>query len=119
MSQFNDGRKKAFPNSAALARYLRVKITSGVLALAGVTDTELGTLDRQTQTTDASATVILRNAQGTILMVAAAAITALSSVYTAANGQISSTNATGSVLIGTALTAATAAGDYVEVLRFA
>jgi hypothetical protein len=120
MSQYNDSGYKTFPVAAALGRYIRVKTPAGLVA-AGLTDKEIGQIRDASFSADATAskpmTVILRTKPGTQPFVASAAITKGVSVYTAANGKISSTAATGALLIGIALEAATADGDVIEVLR--
>jgi len=118
MSQFTEGNHKAFTPGAALGQYTRVKISAGKLALAGVTDLEIGVVTRPTfTTTDPPVDVYLRTSAGTTPMVAAGAISAGATVYTAANGQISSTQATGALKIGICLDGASGAGAVCEVLR--
>ena len=114
--QYCENGNKAFVNGAtAIARYTRVKLSSGVLAVAGATDKDIGVLDRRAQAND-YANVRLRTAEGTDCMIASEAITAGATVYTAADGKIGNT-ATGAFQVGTALEAATADGDVIEVLR--
>lgn len=103
---------------AAIAANLRVKLSSGKLAVAVLADgpgTELGTLEQQVFADGDEATVRLRNVPGTRTMVAAKSFSAGAKVYTAAGGKISDTAATGSFLVGIALTASGADGDFVEV----
>lgn len=114
MSQFFDTSTRPDVAAAAIAQHLRVK-TPGALALAGAADVELGTMEVAC-TAAGPTTVRLRTAKGTCKMVASAAITAGVTVYAAANGKIA---ASGTVTIGTALEAATADGDVIEVLRHA
>src|SRR4051812_36234135 len=114
MSQFVDVGHKAFTAGAAIARYLRVKLSSGKLAAAGLTDYELGVLRDASFADGDVRDVVLRTKPGRVIMVANAAIPAGVLVYTAASGKISPTNATGSILIGRALEAATADGDLIE-----
>lgn len=120
MSQYDDSGLKGFPAGAALAANLRVKLSAGLLALAGASDQELGTTVRSTFANTnfdsgyEDATVRLRTKQGTSMMVAVDAITAGNPVYAAASGKIS---AAGTVLIGIALEASTTDGDVIEVLR--
>ena len=108
------------PQNAALAPYLRVMITSGNLALAGAHDKEVGTTLRRVLTSGLGvsdlAAVVLRTAQGTVKMIASAAVTQFALVYGAASGKVSATR--NGNLIGMALTATTADGDELEVLRF-
>lgn len=114
MSQMTDSPVKTFAVSGALGKYRRVKLAAGVLALAGSTDHELGTLEEPTFSTSTAAGVRLRTAQGTAKMIASEAITAGNPVYAAADGEIA---ASGTVLLGTALEAATTDQDVIEVLR--
>lgn len=114
MSQYFETPCRPFSVSSAIGANLRVKLSAGVLALAGSTDTELGTLDNPVVTGDTVASVRLRTAQGTAKMVASEAITANNPVYAAASGKIA---ASGTILVGKAIEAANADGDVIEVLR--
>lgn len=109
----------SLPRSGAIGPYLRVKLVSGVLVVAGAQDRELGTAKERIiasglGTTDL-APVLHRRAAGTALMIADGAITQYAKVYGADAGKISAT-ANGNY-IGIALAAATADGDAIEVLR--
>jgi hypothetical protein len=90
-------------------------MSAGVLAYAGASDVELGTIQEKTLATTESVNVavVLRNAQGTTPMVAAGAISQFGDVYAAANGKVA---ATGTILVGKAMEAATADGDTIEVM---
>lgn len=113
MSQYT-GPTKAFTSGAAHARGVRVKLSSGVTALAVLADNSwIGTVQNTVTTSGDPVSVVLR--APTIQMVAAAAITAGAFCYTAAAGKVSVT-ATGAFIAGIALTAATADGDIIEVL---
>ena len=112
MSQYFDTACRPDTAAGALAQHLRVK-TSGALALAGASDVELGTMESAV-TAAGPATVRLRSAPGTCKMVANGAITLNAGVYAAASGKVSGS---GTVLIGTALEAATADNDVIEVVR--
>jgi hypothetical protein len=90
-----------------------VVLSAGVLAAAGSTDVALGTMEYRALAGDEQGTVRLRTAAGTQLMVASGAITAGNPVYAAANGKVAGA---GTVFCGTALEAATADGDIIEVL---
>lgn len=114
MSQFVETPTRTFTAGAAIARHLRVKLSSGKLAAAGSTDHELGTMEQPSFADLDVVAVRLRTAQGTCKMVASEAITAGDPVYAAASGKIA---ASGTVLIGIALEAATANNDVIEVLR--
>lgn len=116
MGQFYDACVRPFPiSSFTSAAELRVKLSGSSLALAGAADVELGTLEKRCLSGDTAASVRLRTADGTVSMVAAGAISAGGDVFAAASGKVAST---GSLLIGKALTAATADGDAIEVLRY-
>lgn len=114
MSQYAEGSTKTFPAAGAISQHLRVKTPSG-LVVAGAADVEIGTMDLPTFAAE-PATVRLRTASGTCKMVASGAITAGVTVYAAADGEIS---ASGTVVVGTALEAAAADQDIIEVLRHA
>jgi hypothetical protein len=117
MSTYVETPTRTFSSDGtAIGQHLRVKLSSGVLALAGATDKELGTTEYGVLAGEELATVRLRNAPGTKIGVAAGAITAGSEVYTAAAGKYDDTQATGAFYAGTALTAATADGDLIEIL---
>ena len=102
--------------AGAIAQYLRVK-TAGALAIAGLADKEIGVIETDAFAAGDKVPVRLRTAQGTCKMVAGEAIAANAAVYTAAAGKVADTAAETAYLIGTALTAATADGDVIEVLR--
>ena len=100
--------------NAALAPYLRVKLSAGKTVVAEALDEELGVNDTRVLTADAASAVTPLNLGGSIRMVAGAAITQFASIYGAAGGKVSSTvNAN---FIGTALQAASGDGAHVEVL---
>jgi len=114
MSQFSDSRYKTFPAGAAIGAYLRVKISSGKLAAAGLTDdTAIGTLTEESFADGDIRTVCLWGP--TQKAVAAAAITAGAKVFTAAGGKVSVSASTGRSC-GIALEAAGADGDVIEIL---
>lgn len=116
MSQFVDGNTKTFLASGALAQYARVKLDSnGALALAGATDKEIGTATREAFAAGDPIAVKLRSAAGTHKMIAEDAISVNDAVFTTASGKVGD-SATGAFALGTALGAATADGDIIEVL---
>lgn len=113
MSQFIDGPTRQFTSNGAIAQYLRVVLSSGVLAAAGATVPCIGTAEDPILAADTTGTVRLRNAGGTRKMVASGAITLGNPVYASASGRVAST---GTVMEGIALEAAAANGDVIEVL---
>ncbi len=117
MSTYVETPTRTFPSDGtAIGQHLRVKLSAGVLALAGATDKELGTAEYGVLSGEERATVRLRNAPGTKIGIAAGEITAGSEVYTAASGKYDDAQATGAFYAGTALTDATADGDQIEIL---
>lgn len=109
-------RLRSFVAGAAIAKHLRVVQSAGKLAVAGITDNDIGTIDHAVFADNDDAAVNLRSGQGTELMVANGVIAADALVYTAAGGKISATAAATSFLRGRALEAAAADNDIIEVL---
>ena len=111
-----------FVPGAAIAAYLRVKITGGKVALAGVgssdADNEIGvTTGRSTAADDVNMKAIAtRNKQGTVTCTADGAVAAFALVYGAASGKVGTTSS--GAVFGMAMEAAGADGDYIEVLRY-
>jgi len=114
MSQYFETPTRPDTAAGAIAQHLRVK-TTGALVVAGATDVELGTMELPC-TAAGPCTVRLRSATGTAKMVAAGAISDNATVYAAAGGKV---DASGSVVVGQAMEAATANNDVIEVLRYA
>jgi len=115
MSQNVDTNFGTFIAGAAIGRFLRVKLSSGKLAAAGIADKEIGTLEEDATGDLHVVRVRLRTATGTRKMIAAAAITAGADCFTAAAGKVS-VSASTAFLLGSALEAAAADGDIIEVL---
>jgi len=119
MAAYVETPTRTFEAGTAIGQYLRVIITAGKLALAGITDgpsTEIGTIEEASFADGDYRAVRLRSAQGTCKVVAAAAITEGAAVYTAANGKVSVSESTG-FLRGIAMEAATADGDIIEIMN--
>jgi len=114
-SSFVETPTRQFKAGAAIAKNLRVKLSSGKLAAAGVADPSIGTLEEASFADLDIRAVRLKTAVGTVLMVASGAISLGANVYGAASGKVSSTF--GPQHEGIALQAATADGDIIEVLR--
>ena len=108
-----DSGYRTFEAGAALLKYRRVKLSSGLLAYAG-DEFGLGTLTEEAFASGQYVSVALKNKPGTRLMVAAGAIAVGALVYAAANGKVDDTAST--ILEGVALTASSADGDVIEVL---
>ena len=112
-----EANTRTFQAGAALARHARVKLASGVLATAGVGDTELGTMHDASFEAGEIKAVRLRSAIGTTPMVAATDVAVGAEVWTAASGKVSKTEGKSAVRVGVALTATGADGEIIEVLR--
>ena len=114
MSQYVETAVRGFTAGAAIGQHLRVYLTSSnTLALAGANDYGIGTMEDPSTAANEQVGVRLNSAQGSRKCVANAAITVGDPVYLAASGKV---GASGSVRYGTALEAATADNDIIEVL---
>jgi hypothetical protein len=103
---------------AISTRYLLVKkgsAANGILINAAATTVPWGVCQDEPANTDTAAVAVLGAAVGTVKMVAGAACTAGAAVYTAADGKISGTPASGSYKVGVALNTVSADGSIVEV----
>lgn len=105
---------RTFIAGAAIARYARVKLSSGVLAAAGADDDDLGTLLTASTGSGEYRAVRLVNTNGTAQMIAASSISVGARVYAAAAGKVN--DVANGRFIGLAMEAAAADGDVLEVL---
>lgn len=104
-----------FTASAALAPHLRVSLNaSGKLAAAGAEELEVGILPSRVLAADDPTAVVPLNVEGTVRLVAGEAISQYGKVYGFAGGKVGAT--ANARFLGIALIAATADGDYIEVL---
>lgn len=114
----NESGILTFQAGSAISQFARVKLSSGVLALAVLADgpgVELGTLQEASFASGDMRAVKARNFPGSRKMIANAALAVGAKVYTAAAGKVGAT-AVGAFLEGIALTASSADGDIIEVL---
>lgn len=116
MNQYVEGPTKAFTAGAAIGKHILVKLSSGKLAVAGLGDEWLGTLEDESFADGDARSVRLRSAQGTIQCVASGAFSAGAIVYGRAAGKVDDISTTSAIRVGMALEAATAASDIIEVL---
>jgi len=107
-----EARVKSFVAASAVSARRRVKYTANGVEHCTSADKGIGFAVSDMDTGE-TVGVALDNANGTHEAVAAVAIAAGATVYAAAAGRLA---ATGSVAVGTALSAATAEGDILEVL---
>lgn len=117
MSQYVNTPTKTFVAGGAIAQYLRVYISSLKLAVAGIGDKGIGTIEEAAFADGDLRAVRLTSAQGTFKGVMATDVTAGAAVYTAASGKFSKTKGTGAFAAGIALETGTADGDVIEILR--
>jgi hypothetical protein len=117
MSQYVDGNTKTFVADEAIAIHLRVKLDSdGRVTIAGLAEKEIGTAVTPAFAAGDPITVRLRSASGTHKMVAIEACPIGALLYTETVGKVQDTAASTAFQIGTALEAAGADGDVIEVL---
>lgn len=116
MGQYIDGNERTFTAGGALDQYLRVKLSSGKLAAAGIGDKDLGVTTRAAFADGDDVAVRLRNCNGTTKGIAAKAIAVGDTVYTAASGKFSDAQGTGAFEYGVALSAASGNGSVFEIL---
>ncbi|MGA2052306.1 MAG: hypothetical protein ABSH19_03235 [Opitutales bacterium] len=113
------GAITATANVVFTAKYLLAKAdaTPGEVDICGVSDVPVGVATDEAFVGDIIAIKLLSAGASTTRMVASGAIAAESMLYTAANGQVQTEPATAGTyyLVGRSLTAATAAGDRLEV----
>ena len=116
MSQYVDAQTKAFTAAGTIKQYARVVLGSGgTITEAGLAQKEIGTAMEPAVTGDVIA-VRLRTAMGTHKMIALEALAIGATLYTEAAGKVQDTAEATSFQVGTALEAATADGDIIEVL---
>ena len=118
MAEMNATGCKAFTTSAAVIQHARVKLeAAGTVVTAGLAEKEIGTATREAFASGDVIDVQLTSAAGTCKMVAIEALAVAAPVYTEAAGKVQDTAQATAFLVGTALTAAGADGDIIEVLR--
>jgi len=107
-----------FPVNAALEEGIRVKLnSSGELVAAGATDAEwIGHTSRKTFAAGELVSVRLRGSVQEV--VAAAAITNYSKIYTDASGKANDTQPENGLLLGVAIEAAAADGNWFLAIVF-
>lgn len=120
----HDGAVNRLPDAAITTRNLLYKVGSDAdhVAVCGASNIPIGTIDDEVSSAEVSAgnqflSVKLLGKGGTKRMVASEAISAGAKVYTAASGKVSLLSASAGTYyeVGTALTAAAADGDVIEV----
>lgn len=114
MSQFVDTNIREDTAAGTLTIHARVK-TPAALAVAGVGDLDIGTIEVAALASGDKVPVRLRSANGTVKMIAAGQITKGNTVYAAAAGKVSTT--VNLFPIGIAMETVSANNDVVEVLR--
>jgi predicted RecA/RadA family phage recombinase len=116
MSQYVDTTTKAFEAAGTIKQYARVTLGSGgTITEAGLAVKEIGTALEPAVSGDVI-NVKLRTGSGTHKMIAKEALAIGATVYTETDGQVQDTAQGTAFQIGTALEAATAENDIIEVL---
>jgi hypothetical protein len=116
MSQYVDTNTKAFTAAGTISMYSRVVLGSGgTITAAGLAEKEIGTALKAAVSGDVIA-VKLRTGAGTHKMIAKEALAIGATVYTEAGGKVQDTAEATAFQVGTALEAATAENDIIEVL---
>ena len=116
MSQYVDSNTKAFTAAGTIKQYARVTLGSGgTITEAGLAVKDIGTAMEPAVSGDVIS-VKLRSGSGTHKMIAIEALAIGATLYTEADGKVQDTAASTSFQLGTALEAATADGDIIEVL---
>jgi hypothetical protein len=116
MSQYVESIHRSFFVDGAYARGTRVKMsasTFNTVTVAGPGDVHIGTLEAATFAAGAVAPVILRG-YGTRQVVASGAISVNARVYPDAGGKVTGT--ANGIAVGIALGAASASGDFIEII---
>lgn len=104
---------------AAIAQYARVLVEAdGRIVTAGLADVDIGVAMVQAFAAGDVIRVRLRNAQGSVPMIASEAIEVGDLVYSEMAGKCQDTAQATSFLVGQAVTPAGADGEYLEVIRF-
>jgi len=117
MSQFSDGNYKAFTASAAIPQYARVTLAStGKIAKSGLAEKDIGTAQQAAFADGDVINVKMRTAAGTHKMIASEALAIGATVYSESEGEVQDTAQATSFIVGTALEAATADQDIIEVM---
>jgi hypothetical protein len=116
MSQYVDSNTKAFTAAGTIKQYARVTLGSGgTITEAGLAVKEIGTAMEPAVSGDVIS-VKLRTGSGTHKMIAIEPLAIGATLYTETDGKVQDTAASTAFQIGTALEAATADGDIIEVL---
>jgi hypothetical protein len=116
MSQYVDANVKAFTAAGTIKQYARVTLGSGgTITEAGLAVKEIG-IAMQPAVTGDTISVRLRTASGTHKMIAIEALAIGATLYTETDGKVQDTAQATAFQIGTALEAATADGDIIEVM---
>ena len=117
MAQFVDTNTKTFEASAAIPKYARVTLANtGKIAKSGLTEKDIGTALTEAFASGDKIAVKLRTGAGTHKMIASEAIAVASLVYTESDGEVQDTAQATAFQLGTAITAAAADQDIIEVL---
>ncbi len=116
MSQQIDSGYKGFIASAAIAAGILVKKVNGKVAVAGLAEEPIGVTTHATFADGDPVAVKLLSASGTLKCVAANAVADGAVVYGRALGKVDDVSSSSAIRVGIALEAASATGDFIEVV---
>ena len=117
MAQYVDTGTKTFQASAAIPKYARVTLANtGLIAKSGLAEKDIGTALTEAFAAGDRIAVKLRTAAGSHKMIASEALAIAADVYTESDGEVQDTAQATAYLLGTAVTAAAADQDIVEVI---
>ena len=114
MSQSNSGLK-AFTSGATINRYQRVKLSAGVLAVAGEDEYAIGFAEENVVSGD-QCTVKLINVSGTFKAISNEAVSVGATLYGAAAGKVQDTDPGSGTARFIALEAASGDNSVLEIL---
>ncbi len=117
MSQQNNSGWASFKAAGAIPAHARVTISAaGVVDVAGLTDTGIGTAEHPAIAAGADVRVKLWSAPGTHKVIASEAFAVAAPLYTESDGEVQDTAQATSFPIGIAVEAAGADQDVVEMV---
>lgn len=115
MSGQNETGIQTFTSGAALARFRRVKLSSGTVVYAGLNEASIGFTTHDCASGD-EVGVKLNNYPGTRKVTVASSCTSGAALYSAASGKVDDASSGAGNIIGYALEAASGDGSIIEMV---
>lgn len=118
---YNNNEIVSFQAATDLTKYARVKIKNTAtktpeVEVAGAADIAIGYVNSEDCYAGDNVAIRLSSSPGIIMGLASEAFVRGAHLYAAASGKLTDTDAGGQTVVAIALNAATADGDYVEVI---